>query len=163
MAQRRAVFSAAWLFVAISTAQAATVTVIQGEALLSHGSGYEAFRGSSDLAPGDTVVAKPGSSAKITFSNGCTVFLGMGMVFSVPAEPPCGPGAAPDNPGATTASTQVNRALPAQDWSAATQTTLSRAEAQPDVLPYLLGAAAIGGVSAAAIDLGGGGGTPTSP
>jgi hypothetical protein len=168
MVRQCAVFSAAWLFATISTAQAATVTVIQGEALLSHGNGYEAIRGASNLVPGDTVVAKPGSSAKITFSNGCTVFLGMGMVFSVPAEPPCGPdsGAAPSNPSVTTnVGTQEAGALPAKDWSAATQTTLSSAEAPPNVLPYLLGAAAIGGISAAAIGLSGGGGsgTPTSP
>lgn len=146
-----------------TAAQATSVTVLQGEALLRRGEGYESVKGVADLSPGDTVVAKAGSSVKVTFSNGCTVFLGMGMVFSVPAEPPCdGSGSASEATG-----TLPNTAAPpAQDWSAATQTTVAPAETQTNVLPYLLGAAAVGGISAAAVAYaggGGGGGTPASP
>ncbi len=143
-----------------TAANATNVSVIQGEALLRRGDGYESVKGVAELSPGDTVVAKAGSSVKVTFSNGCTVFLGMGMVFSVPAEPPCG---GVDSSGTTTGAIPDATAS-AQDWSAVTQTTVTPPETQTNITPYLLGAVTIGGISAAALAFsGGGGGTPTSP
>lgn len=154
----RAGLSAASLLVTISMAQAASVTLIRGEALVSRGDGYEALKGPAVVDAGDIVVPSPGSSVKVTFSNGCDVFLGGGMVFSVPEVPPCGGPSTPASNGLPSA----EAALP-QDWSAVTQTTAFNAT-QPNFVPYLLGAAAIGGITAAVAGLGGGGNdSPASP
>jgi hypothetical protein len=157
MTLSRAGLSSAWLLATISMAQAASVTLIRGEALFSRGDGYETLTGSANLDAGDIVVPSPGSSVKVTFSNGCAVFLGGGMVFSVPKVPPCG--------GPSTLASngqQAAEVASAQDWSAVTQTTAFNAT-QPNLVPYLLGAAAIGGISAVVAGLGGGNGSPASP
>jgi len=155
----RMILTMAWLLTGISLAEAANVTVIKGEAFVSRGEGYETLKGSANLSAGDRIVPKSESSVKVTFANGCAIFLGAGMVFSVPQNPPCG-GPVAEGGGI------LQEADPTlvQEWSAATQTTAFNA-AQPSLLPYLLGAVAIGGVSAAAVGLsgGGGGGSPTSP
>lgn len=176
-----------------AAAQAATVAVTQGEVLVSRGDGYEPVRGNAEVLAGDSIVARPGGAAKITFSNGCSVFLAMGMVYSVPAEPPCGvqnastavPSSSyPTNTGAL--GTQTVRGGDASsaiqtgststpspnNWTPGTQTipagddTPVVAAAEPpgtDLTPYLLGAAAVGGVAVAAVTLSGGSGSPTSP
>lgn len=146
-----------------TAAQGSTMTVLHGEALVSHGDGFERVSGVANLSPGDTVMAKAGSSVKVTFSNGCTVFLGMGMVFNVPAEPPCGDAASNRE---TTTGAVPDAASPssAQDWSAVTQTTATPDPMQTSMMPWLLGGAALGGVAAATLAFGGSGGsTPASP
>jgi hypothetical protein len=153
----RAGLSSAWLLVTMSVAQAASLTLIRGEALLSRGDGYESLKGPASLDAGDIVVPSPGSSVKVTFSNGCAVFLGGGMVFSVPEVPPCGGPSALASNGSQAAETAS-----AQDWSAMTQTTAVDAT-QSNLVPYLLGAAGIGGISAVVAGLGGGNGSPASP
>ena len=157
--QSRMILAMGWLLTAISLAKAASVTVIQGEAFVSRGDGYETLKGSANLNAGERVVPKSESSVKVTFANGCAVFLGPGMVFSVPQNPPCG-GPVAEGGGILQ---EVDTTL-VQEWSAATQTTAFNA-AQPSLLPYLLGAVAIGGISAVAVGLSGGdgGGSPTSP
>lgn len=154
----RMILTLAWLVTGISLAEAANVTVIKGEAFVSRGEGYETLKGSINLSAGDRIVPKSESSVKVTFANGCAVFLGAGMVFSIPQNPPCG------GPVAEGGILQEADPTLVQEWSAATQTTAFNA-AQPSLLPYLLGAVAIGGISAAAVGLSGGagGGSPTSP
>lgn len=148
-----------------TSVDAARLTVTRGDALVSHGDGYVSVRGGADLSPGDTVVARAGSAAKVTFANGCTVHLGMGIVFSVPAKAPCGAGsAASATPSNVSGGVSETAAVPTQDWSAVTQTTVAPVTSQFNVMPYLLGTAAIGGISAAALALNGGGGSqPASP
>ncbi len=156
----RLLLTTAWLLAGITASQAASVSVLKGEALVSRGEGYETLKGTAYFATGDMIVPKAGSSVKVTFSSGCSVFLGPGMTFSVPAEPPCG-GASP----AASSSGTLQGTDPAliQNWTAATQTTAFSA-AQPNFTPYLLGAVAVGGVSAAAVALSAGrSGSPTSP
>jgi hypothetical protein len=129
-----------------SVVQAASLNVSQGEVLLSRGAGYETIKGSVDLLIGDTVLGKPGSAAQLAFADGCTVPLTVGTVFRVGTTSPCkvhgaGLGASgatetPDNGG----------------W--ATQTTEDQ---KPNVLPYVLGAAAIGGIVAVVASTGGSG------
>lgn len=165
-----------------TAAQAATVTVTQGEVMLSRGDGYEAVRGKAEVLAGDSIVAKPGGAAKVSFSNGCSVFLAMGMVYSVPPEPPCGVQNAstmvssPATPGNWASGTQTvaagdqspnlaagTQTLPAGDASTGVQVAAAD-PAGTNIMPYLLGAAAIGGVAVAVGALGGGGGgSPASP
>jgi hypothetical protein len=140
----------------------ATVSVIQGEAMIRREAGYETVKGSSEVSVGNTVVAKAGSTVKVTFSNGCSLFLGMGMVFDVPAEPPCaGTG------NSVTGSTTPTPNQGVQDWATATQTVAVAAAPEINIMPYLLGAGVVGGAGAAALAFssggGGGGGTPASP
>ncbi|MBS0235242.1 MAG: hypothetical protein JSR99_17380 [Proteobacteria bacterium] len=135
-----------------SAAVGATLKVLHGEALVRRGAGTTSVNSVSELAVGDTVLAKPGSSAEVLFPNGCTVFLGMGMVFDVPTEPPCG-GAGES--GTAGGSSDTTGALGTQDWTSATQTVASE-NTQNSFMPYLLGAAAVGGVAAGAIALSGG-------
>lgn len=156
----RLILTTACLLAGLSATQAANVSVLKGEALVSRGEGYETLKGSANFGPGDMIVPKAESSVKVTFLNGCSVFLRPGMTFSIPDEPPCG-GPSPGAGGSGT----LQGADPAlvQDWTAATQTTAFSAT-QANFTPYLLGAVAIGGAAAAALALsGGGGGSPTSP
>jgi len=156
----RAFLILATVYLSASATLGATLSVIHGEALVRRGDGTTSVSGVSELAVGDTVLAKPGSSAEVSFPNGCTVFLGMGMVFDVPTEPPCG--SAGDS-GTGSGRTHATDALGAQDWSTWTQTLASKST-QNSSTPYLLGAAAVGGVAAGAIALSGDdGGRPASP
>ncbi|MBN9246230.1 MAG: hypothetical protein J0I81_02025, partial [Hyphomicrobium sp.] len=70
------ILTTAWLLAASSLADAANVTVIKGQAFVSRGDGYETLKGSTNLSAGDRIVPKSESSVKVTFANGCTVFLG---------------------------------------------------------------------------------------
>ena len=143
------------------------MNVSHGEVLLSRGAGYESIKGSADVATGDTVFGKPGSAAQIVFADGCAVFLGVGIVFRVGGESPCGgrsgaAGASETKSGGWGAATET---LPGGDWNAGTETTLAADGQSLNVWPYVLGAAALGGVAALAQSSGGsgGGGPPASP
>jgi hypothetical protein len=144
-------------FLFASAAQAANIEVTQGEVLLSHGAGYQSIHGSAELLVGDMVVAKPDSAARISFADGCTIYLGMGMVFTVEARSPCG------SSGAGGAAAKNADVAISGDWSAGTETLAVTDEVQANVTPYLLGAAVVGGIAAAASMLGGDGGPPVSP
>jgi hypothetical protein len=154
----RSALAGASLLAMISMAQAASVAVLKGEALFRHGDGYETLKGAANLAAGNTIVPKPGSSVKVTFSNGCSVFLGAGVVFSVPETAPCDGASTGAGNGVQEADTALT-----QDWSAVTQTTAFDTT-QTNLVPYFLGAVAIGGIAAAVVGLSGGGDEkPTSP
>ena len=122
----------------ISTAEAASLNVSHGEVLLSRGAGYETVKGPAELLVGDTVLGKPGSAAQIAFADGCTVPLGVGTVFKVGTTSPCQPHSA--GPGA----------------SGVTETPGDEADHKPHILPYVLGAAAIGGIVAVVLATRGG-------
>jgi len=70
-------------------AQAATLNDIKGGIFVSQGAGYHAARTPVQLNAGDSVLANPGSSAKVVFGDGCTVAVQPGMVFTVPETSPC--------------------------------------------------------------------------
>ena len=126
----------------ISTAEAASLNVSHGEVLLSRGAGYETVKGPAELLVGDTVLGKPGSAAQIAFADGCTVPLGVGTVFKVGTTSPCQPHSA--GPGASgVTETPGDNAAPV-----ATETPGDEAGQKPHILPYVLGAAAIGGIVA---------------
>lgn len=160
---RRTFLIVATALLSATSVDAARLTVTRGDALVSHGDGYESVRGGADLSPGDTVVARAGSAAKVTFANGCTVHLGMGIVFSVPAEAPCAASTASATPSNVSDGVSETSAAPTQDWASVTQTTVAPETSQFNVMPYLLGVAAIGGISAAALALNGGGGGGSPP
>ena len=113
-----------------SAGEAASLNVSHGEVLLSRGAGYETVKGPAELLVGDTVLGKPGSAAQIAFADGCTVPLGVGTVFKVGTTSPC----------------QTHSAGPGA--SGVTETPGDEAGEKSHILPYLLGAAAIGGIVA---------------
>jgi hypothetical protein len=73
-------------------AHAATVNATQGQVLLNLGQGYKQVIGSSEAAPGAIVVANPGGSAQIVYSDGCSITVTPGMVYTIAPQSPCGSG-----------------------------------------------------------------------
>ncbi|AGK56640.1 hypothetical protein HYPDE_24778 [Hyphomicrobium denitrificans 1NES1] len=157
---------AAFLAPIVASASAANLQILTGEVLLSRGGAYHAVRGSSELLIGDTLVSRPGSSAKITFSDGCVAYLGMGIAFTIEAKSPCASGRSPaSETGATSPATPDAMSTGADGgWVEGTETLAVPEESQTNLMPYLLGAAGIGGIAVAASALGGGdNGPPVSP
>ena len=74
-----------------SAAHAATMGSVQGSVLVNKGAGYGPAKGSSELKPGDTVMAKAGGSAQISYDDGCVVEVKVGQVVTVAQESPCKP------------------------------------------------------------------------
>ena len=133
-----AILCSAATFCLASVAQAASLTVTQGDVLLSRGAGYETVKGPAELLVGDTVLGKPGSAAQIAFADGCTVPLGVGTVFKVGTTSPCETHSA--GPGASGVGSL-------KDMGASSGDSGWNWHNKP-VLPYVLGAAAIGGMVA---------------
>ncbi len=63
----------------------ATSSAVSGPVLVNHGVGY-ARLGSGPLAVGDRIMARRGGSATIVYSDGCTVHVSPGMVYTVDAS-----------------------------------------------------------------------------
>jgi hypothetical protein len=85
-----------WLLAAATTTclgasvlQAATLEAVQGQVLVNRGSGYQFEVGSSELKPGDMVIANAGASAHITYADGCVVPIEAGSVMTVAERSPC--------------------------------------------------------------------------
>lgn len=126
----------------ITAADAANLNVTQGEVLVSRGAGFQALSSSAELAVGDTVIAQPGSVAKVAFAD-CTIPLNVGTVFRVGKLSPCTTHSA--GAGASGATETPTDAPPPQ------------ADDHKNLWPYALGAAAVGGIVAVAVSVGGGG------
>ena len=87
---------------ASTAADAATLSAIQGEVLVSRGGAYQAVSGSTELAPGDSVIVNPGGSAQVVYENGVSVPVQPGAVVTVDAVPPtAAPGALAETPPLT--------------------------------------------------------------
>ena len=70
-------------------AQAATLDRIEGSVLVNHrGNGYVAVV-STQLQPGDSVVANPGGRGQIFYEDGCTVTAEEGKVILIQEQSPC--------------------------------------------------------------------------
>jgi hypothetical protein len=119
-----------------ASVEAAILTVVQGSVLVSHGAGYEAVQGTTDLHIGDTVIGKMGSAAQISLGEGCTISLQPGTMFRVASASPCGANAANNS------------------WT----TQVTEAQQGTNYMPYyLLGAAGVGGIAAIVVASSGGG------
>ena len=145
----------------VASARVANLEILTGEVLLSRGGAYHAVRGSSEVVAGDTLVSRAGSSAKITFADGCVTYLGMGMAFTVEAKSPCETGRSSVlETGATSTPSDASTAGAYDGWMEGTETLAVSEAQQTDFIPYLLGSAAVGGVVVAVAALGGGGDSP---
>ena len=72
-------------------ALAATVTSERGEVLVNRGAGYKPVTQPTKVAAGDQIMAKPKSSGRVVFPDGCAVKIAPGSVFVVAAKSPCAP------------------------------------------------------------------------
>jgi hypothetical protein len=70
-------------------ANAATVLDIQGEVLVSTGTGFQIVNGPTTVAAGHQVFVRPGGSAHILFDDGCRVPVKIDAVVQVEENSPC--------------------------------------------------------------------------
>ena len=75
--------------VAVTTAHAATLNAVQGGVFVNSGNGYNAVGGTTELSPGDQVMANAGGSAQIVYPDGCKVALEPGSVVAIAPKSPC--------------------------------------------------------------------------
>ena len=131
--------------IAATQIEAASLTVSKGDVLVRQGNGFKAASGTLELKAGDSVLVKPNGDATISFSEGCTVSLKAGTVFVISNTNPC----AQHSAGAGA--------------SGATETPAVTLASTVDVVPYVVGAALVGGVIALATSGGGSSGTSSAP
>jgi hypothetical protein len=88
-----------------SSAHAATVTTFQQKVFVNRGSGYHAVVGTTDVQPGDSVMAGPKGSALITYDDGCKTSVDPGVVVAIGQTSPCPPATAATKAGAAAGTT----------------------------------------------------------
>ncbi len=76
-------------FLVSSHAFAANVANIQGQTLLNTGAGFKQLVGATEAGPGAKVMANPGGQGQITYSDGCTVTVNPGQVYTIAPVSPC--------------------------------------------------------------------------
>jgi hypothetical protein len=124
-------------------ALAATVRATGGQVLINRGEGYKMVAGTVQGGPGDTIVANPGGSAQIVYSDGCVVEVLPGSVAVINAQSPCSSANTTITTGATTnSSTDTPSSGDAGGGTGISGTALA------------LGAVAVGGGVGAAMLLG---------
>jgi hypothetical protein len=72
-----------------SSALAASLEEIRGEVTINRGEGFQRVSGPTEARAGDLLVANPGGSAKLVYSDGCPVRVVPGTVVRVGAKSPC--------------------------------------------------------------------------
>jgi hypothetical protein len=95
---------ASFLVISLSSfgASAASLTSIRGSVQINSGSGFHRVARAAQVAPGTSVMAAPGGSAEILYSDGCRIPVRPGSVEVVAPVSPCALGqAAPQNQGNT--------------------------------------------------------------
>src|SRR5262245_58288139 len=84
---KRLIVYAASLALSVSSASAA---MLNGEAMVRRSQGFNPQAG-GELRPGDTVMVRQGTSATITFTDGCVYTLLPGQVLTISGTSPCTP------------------------------------------------------------------------
>lgn len=85
-------FAAAAALVALAGTHAVAetrVAAVKGSVLVNKGVGYTPVSRTASVKPGDRLMVNPGSTATITFSDGCSVPVKAGSVFTVGKTSPC--------------------------------------------------------------------------
>jgi len=138
---------AVWLALAAAITTplgAATLNQVQGEVLVSHGSGYQPVNGTIELQAGDSVIANPGSSAQIVYGETCHQEVQAGSVVFIEESAPC--------------ATQSQTQEAAQGAGEATSATAGIAGV--DTTTLIVGGVAVAGGVGAAIALRNSGASP---
>ena len=68
---------------------AATVDLVKGKVLINRGQGFQQVTGGAQANAGDQLMASPGGSAKLVYSDRCQVSIVPGRVVNVGKQPPC--------------------------------------------------------------------------
>ena len=92
MAMEKKIVTAATLagfILATTMAHAATVYPITGKIMINQGNGYKEITRMTELKQGDIVMAKPGGTAKLNYSDGCSIQVKTGAIVNVGAQSPC--------------------------------------------------------------------------
>ena len=98
-----------------ATVSAATVSGPSGAVLVNEGNGFQPLKGATELAPGASVMVRPGAVATITYSNTCAVKVGSERVWTIQAQAPCASGGTEID-----LSTRMNQAGPGEGMGAGT-------------------------------------------
>jgi hypothetical protein len=69
-----------------------TVQTIDGTLSLNRGDGYVEVLSWAEAPAGSQVMANPGSSGKIIYSDGCEISVSPGSVYTIQDSSPCGSG-----------------------------------------------------------------------
>jgi hypothetical protein len=77
-----------------ASAIAATLDSVQGTVQVNSGAGFHKVTGAAQVAPGASVMADPGASAQIRYSDGCRIPVRPGSVAVVAPISPCAQGQA---------------------------------------------------------------------
>jgi hypothetical protein len=77
------------LILATSAASAATLSDVNGRALVSKGTGYMSAGKGLVLTPGDRLVVEGNGTATVTYNDGCVHAVTAGTVFIVAKASPC--------------------------------------------------------------------------
>jgi hypothetical protein len=88
-----------------SSAIAATLDSVQGTVQVNSGAGFHKVAGAAQVAPGASIMADPGSSAQILYSDGCRIPVRPGSVAVVAPISPCAQGQAGPGEGPPTDNT----------------------------------------------------------
>ena len=80
---------AAALLLACAPVSAATLSGIEGRVMVSHGGAYVPVAQTTELKPGDSVIANPGGGALLAYPDGCTVQVKPGEVVTVGEASTC--------------------------------------------------------------------------
>lgn len=72
-----------------STAFAATVEPIGGSVSVNAGSGYKVISAPVQAKPGDVILTSSGASARVVYTDQCSIVVKSGRVVSIAPEPPC--------------------------------------------------------------------------
>ena len=87
---RRALYLvSSWLIFLSVPGFAATVDAVKGKVLINRGEGFQQVTTGAQANVGDRLMAGPGGSAKLVYSDRCQVSLVPGRVVSVGKQPPC--------------------------------------------------------------------------
>jgi hypothetical protein len=84
------------------SAIAATLDSIQGCVQVNSGAGFHKVAGAAQVAPGASIMADPGASAQILYSDGCRISVRPGSVAVVAPISPCAQGQAAPGQGSQT-------------------------------------------------------------
>jgi hypothetical protein len=85
-----------------TSAIAATLDAVQGTVQVNSGAGFHKVSGAAQVAAGASIMADPGSSAQILYSDGCRIPVGPGSVAVVAPISPCAQGQAAPGQGPQT-------------------------------------------------------------
>ena len=137
----------AGLILANTLVQAATVQPVNGHAMINKGAGFIKIDKATRLQQGDTVIVAPGGTAKLSYSDGCSIQVKTAAVVTVRAKSPC----ALKN-GQFSEGGMVQTQAAAGAWTTAT-TSSGGAAGAGAAGAGAAGAAGIGGIGLGAIGL----------